>query len=664
MFRRLVLLIGFFVIALPMSAQLDTNDFRWDFADLAFSYPASWDEPFAVQRFGIESVIFAESDTRDAERDPEIPFVVFALQPDVDTDVNTILQEKMTELELQSDVTIASTLLDQPATWTQGHSRDESFFGMGMSTALGDQILSVVGRSPSEQTAQFQYIFDVVTRSLVKGGEFGQVVSFGIVWDNSALVYDGNTAFTDLRAIAIDEPSQSVYALDDSLGLLRFDSLSGRLESIIQNIEFVSPNTIAIGIDQTIYVGDSSCRCVHVYRDGIWEDALDGFSEDAPFSILATTDGNFYATDSNDALGFVRRFNAEGTTNLFSEEPLEDQPLLFSADGELQLFNQNTDQILALDGIGFTLVATLDIESSPQYIQQASDGTYVLADGDIIELYTPDSLLIDSVDINDYSLGSIIRGFALGRDNTLYIASIGDDVGEVLALSQRVSDISQGLQILAPYRNSRGFLNADNPEDIWLIDGTRGDILSLFVQGSSSLSDFDFSMTLIAPDGTELITIDESMNGQSDLSRGFLDYELPDTGFYEIHVNHLFSQGNYDITQVALEQFTLNPTRTTVWGELSDSYSQEMWVFEATAGTTVTLTLRASDPNQLDPYIILYDAQYNLLGQNDDADDSQLGNSAQIERITLSRNGLYYVDALRLTGEGKYSLTVDVVEPE
>jgi len=664
MFRRLVLIIGFFVIALPVSAQLDTNDFRWDFADLAFSYPASWDEPFPVQRFGVESLIFAESDTRSPEREPEVPFIVFALQPALDTDMNTILEEQITELDIQSAITIPATLLDQPASWTQGNSRDGTFFGIGISSQIDDQILSIVGHSPSEQTAQLQYIFDMVTRSLVQGAEFGEFVSFGTVWDNSATVIDGDTAFIDLRAIVVDESNQSVYALDGMLGLLRFDSLSGRLESIIQNDEFISPNTITIGIDQTIYVGDSACRCVHVYRDGGWQEPLGGFSAGAPLSILATSDGNFYATDANESLGFVRRFNAEGTTNLFSEEPLIEQPILFSDDGELHLYNQDTDEVLVLDGIGFTLITTLDIESFPQYVQVASDGTYILADEETIELYTSESLLIDSLDIVDFSLGSTIRGIDVGSDNTLYIAVVADGVGEVLALSQRVNDFSTGLQTLAPYRVSSGFLDEDNTQDIWLIDGTRDDILSLFVRGYSSLSDFEFSMTLIAPDGTELITIDEDTIEQPELSRGFQDYVLPDTGFYEVHINQNFSQGNYDITQVALEQFVLNPDITIVWGELNESYSQEMWVFEATAGTTVTLTLEASDSTRLDPLMLFFDSQFNLLGQNDDAENTQLGNSAQIPQITLSRNGVYYVDALRLDGAGKYSLTVEVVEPE
>ena len=663
MFRRLVLLIGLFSIVLPIAAQLDTDDYHWELADIAFSYPAAWDEPFPVQRFGVESLILAESDTRSPDRAPEVPFIVFALQSATDTDLNTILEAQITALDIQSDVTIPTTLLEQSALWTQGNSRDDAFFGIGMSLQMGNNILSIVGRSPSEERGQFQYIFDLLLRSLVEGSDFGDYVPFGIIWDNSAGLYDGDTAFTDLRTIALDEPNQALYAFDDNLGLLQFDLLSGRLESIIANIEFVSPNSIAIGADNTIYLGDSACPCIHVYRDGEWQDPLTGFSLDAPYSIVASPDGNLYATDFDGSLGFVRRFNAEGASNLFSEDPLEEQPILFSVGGILRLLNPSNGQILEWDGVGFTSITSLDIDSTPQYVQVAGDGTYILAGGSTIDLYTADSLLIDTLDINDYSLGSVIRGFAMGSDNALYIATIGDDLGEVLALSQRVADVSTGLQTLAPYRVSSGFLSENNTEDIWLVNGVASDVMSLFVQGFSNLSDFQFSMTLIAPDGTELITIDTDTDGQS-LSRGFRDYELPDTGFYEIHINQLFSQGNYTLTQVTTEQFVLNPDLTVVWGELNESHSQEMWAFEATSGTTVTITLQASDSTQLDPYMTVYDSQYNLVAQNDDAADSQLGNSAQIPQITLSRNGLYYIDALRLDGAGKYSLTVEVVEPE
>jgi hypothetical protein len=664
MFQRLVLLIGLFSIVLPLSAQLDVDEFRWDLADLAFSYPASWDEPFAVQRFGVESVFLAESDSRDPERAPEVPIITLTLRPAEEADISTVLQEQLAELDLQSATTIPTTLLDEPAVWTRGNSRDGLFFGMGISLQLKGNILSIVGRVPSEQTTQFQYIFDVLTRSLVQGGDFGDFVPFGIIWNNSAGLHDGDTAFTDLRAIALDEPNQHLYALDSVLGVLQFDLLSGRLEAIIQNIEFVSPNAIAISPDNTMYIADSACRCIHVYDDNEWQDPLTGFAVGAPVSILTTSGGNLYATDSTETLGFVRQYNAEGTSNLFSEDPLEEQPILFSIDGVLHILNQSTDQILALDGIGFTLTLTLDVDSVLQYIQVASDGTYIIADDAIIDLYTPDSLLIDTLDINDYSLGSIIRGLVVGSDDTIYIATIGDNVGEVLALSQRVDEVSIGLQTLAPYRMSSGFLNENNTEDIWLLEGTAGEIMSLFVQGYSELSDFQYSMTLIAPDKTEIVTIDEDRDRQPELSRGVKDYELSDTGLYEVRINHLFSQGSYDITLITTKQFTLDSDVITVWGELSESYSQEMWAFEATAGTTVTITVKASNSTQLDPHMTLYDSQYNLLAQNDDAEDTQLGNSAQIQQITLSRTGLYYVDALRLDGEGKYSLTVEIVEPE
>jgi hypothetical protein len=664
MFRRLLLLIGLFIITFPLLAQFDTADYRWDLIDVAFSYPVSWDEPFPVQRFGVESLILAESDTRNPERAPEIPLIILALHPAENTDITTILQERIAEIDIQPSITIPANLLDQSAMWAQGNSRDGAFFGIGMSLEFGDNNLSIVGRSPSEQTAQLKTIFDILTRSLVQGKDFGEFVPFGIVWDNSAGIRDGKSAFTDLRAIALDEPNQALYALDDTLGLLRFDSLSGRLEAIISNIEFNTPSSIAISTDNTVYIGDSACRCIHVYHNREWQDPLTGFSVDAPLSILTTPDGNLYATDSNDTIAFIRRYNAEGTTNLFSEEPLDEQPMLFSIDGILRLFSSSNGQVLELDGIGFTPVSTLDFESSPQSIHVASDGTIVIADGSTIDLTTADSLLIDTLDINDYSLGSIIRGFVVGSDNTLYVATIGDDVGEVLALSQRVPDVSMGLQMLAPYRISAGFLNDDNPQDIWLIDGSAGDVLSLFVQGGSELSDFRFGMTFIAPDGTEIFTSDSDTNRQPSLSRGFQDYILPDTGLYEVHINHLFSQGSYEVTQVTIEQFTLNPDMTTVWGELSESYSQEMWAFEATAGTTVTITVEASVPTQLDPQVYFFDSQYNLLAQNDDAEDTQLGNTAQIRQVTLSRDGLYYIDTLRLDGDGKYSLTIEIVEPE
>lgn len=664
MVRRLLYLITLFISTISLTAQLDTADFRWDFADLAFSYPAYWDDPFAVQQFGIESVLIAESGARDPDRTPETPIIIMALTPITDdTTPESILLQRLADFGMQSAVTIPTDLLNQVGVYARGSSSDETLFGIGVSIPFEDNILTIIGRTASDHSESFEYAFDIVTRSLVQGQEFGNYVPFGLVWDNSADILDNETAFLDLRALALDETNQALYALDSGLGVLRFDRVSGQLEAIIPNIEFVTPTTLSIGTSQTVYVGDIGCRCIHVYQDNEWQETFDGFAEASPFSIATTTDGTLYATDSDGVNIFVRRYSPEGTSNLFSEEPLSTQPILFIMDEQLHFLDGDTNEIYQLDGVGFALVTMLNADIIIEQINVTPDGTFVIVQEEFIDLYTFDSLLIDTIDINDYSVGSFITGLAVGADSTLYVATQDENVGEVLALSQRVRDTQIGLQMLAPYRTSGGFLNEDNPEDIWLIEGEADEVLSLFVHGESNLGDFRYSMSFFAPDGTEIVTIEDDTDQPSPLDRGFQDLILPDTGIYEVHINHIFSQGSYDITPVTVKQIELQPDTTELWGELSESYGQEMWAFEAPAGTILTFTLEAAVPTELDPYMLLFDSRYNLLGQNDDAEDNQLGNSTQIANVTLPRNDVYYIDALTLSGNGKYRLTIEIVEP-
>lgn len=100
-------------------------------------------------------------------------------------------------------------------------------------------------------------------------------------------------------------------------------------------------------------------------------------------------------------------------------------------------------------------------------------------------------------------------------------------------------------------------------------------------------------------------------------------------------------------------------------GALSDSNPNDLYRFEGTAGSVVTITMKKiDDSSNLDPYLKLYDADGNLLAENDDATDVVEGLGfldSQIAQFTLPSDGSYVIEvsALFIPDNGDYSLLVE-----
>ena len=74
-----------------------------------------------------------------------------------------------------------------------------------------------------------------------------------------------------------------------------------------------------------------------------------------------------------------------------------------------------------------------------------------------------------------------------------------------------------------------------------------------------------------------------------------------------------------------------------------DSVASDPWKLEVTNGTRVTVTLSAGEGSALDPYLVLYDASFKVIGENDDNADL---NSA-LSGARLAEPGIYWITAGR-----------------
>ncbi len=125
-----------------------------------------------------------------------------------------------------------------------------------------------------------------------------------------------------------------------------------------------------------------------------------------------------------------------------------------------------------------------------------------------------------------------------------------------------------------------------------------------------------------------------------------------------------------DATAEVIEE---DPAQTISYGEavtgsINDANPEDDYLFQAVANDTIRISMAAAPGSQLDTFIELYDADDNLISQNDDILPGQNRNS--ILQTTLPEDGTYRIRATRYTGEtapisaGPYELALEFIEPE
>jgi len=83
------------------------------------------------------------------------------------------------------------------------------------------------------------------------------------------------------------------------------------------------------------------------------------------------------------------------------------------------------------------------------------------------------------------------------------------------------------------------------------------------------------------------------------------------------------------------------------------------WYFDADAGQYVSIRVDAVDPDDLDPYMELYDEEGVYLTHDDDGGD---GTNVWLAEYRLDDGGTYYIYVSAYEGSGDYDLTVELAD--
>jgi hypothetical protein len=663
-----LILVGLLLFMLPTSAQGTFAEYGWQAGDLALRYPSAWDAPATTQRNGNEALLLAQAFASAADvRPPAIPFITLVVAPAVSDgpDVYTRLEQELASVNIRASGPRPSTLLGGTAIATQGSSADGAFFGVGRAGRIpGERVLLVYGRAPAERQDAFMATFNAIVGSIASGSStVTDAPEYGVLWHTESLPSDGPDAFINLRALAL--AADGLYAADLVAGVLRFDTLTGARIETIPFADFnVMPQDIALG-EGTLYVADSACGCVRVWRDGSWHEPLADFGFDAPQSV-AFVAGTLYATDFTENGPTIRAFTGADMATIDLAQVTGIQPQLVA--------DAANKRLLVVTSEGGVLTPNAENTLTPIYelaLSQMQVNDMVLAaDGHLLVATQTQALLIfDEAGQLSRRVGRIANGLplpgeiltpmgvAVDEAGTIFWADSSGGYGNVTAMSLAVEPGRVGATMLRPDLPVQGTLSNAVSQQAWRFEASAGDTITLTAVADVMRSPMlNLAVRVLGPNGDEIAFNDDHgttmlFNPQDAL----LSLRVDVSGQYVVAVNSVSGEGRYTLgTNVAT---LLMPDTTAATGRLRDAIPLQNWQFNGQAGQQVTVTMLATSGN-LDPRLRLLGPDGSILMENDDARDPALGRNAQLDAVTLPADGLYIIEAARFGGEGRYTLQI------
>ncbi len=691
--RTLLILLVLALFTLSTLAQdAPPVPYTWDLAGVTFLYPSDWDEPLPEEEGEIPTLQLAEAlvDTPEI-RPPSIPQITFSLFFGADTttgDFSPALQTALGAADLQASAAPTPiTLLNRDGQEIVGASSDGQFYGIGQAVAISDDlVLVVVGRTLEAQRESFERVYDLVTSSLASSTgaapegieDFTEepddediTTAYGVLWRTQRTFDQGEDAFLNLIGLTY-AANDRVYSYDYDLGLVQIDAQTGNVLGIFPNENIEEPTALAADANGVVYLSDIICGCIYVFDPaGSWRDApIGNLGENALQSITVTPDGRIFGT-GEDEEGFITVVVLQNGTlqqTITLPEEVFSAPLLvtdrtgralaITQDGDgvvLSLENNAATPVYTLDAVAeFVLAAAVDLNNN-FVLATDSDGVIIVdTQGNIIDQPAP-------LSIEDPLPGEVVypTGVAVSPAGTLYVADSDGQFGAVIAFSTNVPQGQVGASELLADVPVQGTLTLETPSQSWTFQGTAGQRVTISAADGGASGELDVAVRLIAPDGSEEAFNDDQegidLFNQTDAQ--IVNHPLAQSGAYTIQVESADGEGTYQLALSETRAFTLENNSATLQGTLDDINVAQRWQFQAQGGETLDMTLVTTD-GDLDPLLRVVSPQGEVIAENDDAEEEDMGTDSQLVGVMLPEAGTYLLEAARFDGVGSYTLTI------
>jgi len=501
---------------------------------------------------------------------------------------------------------------------------------------------------------------------MVNGQDDVTTGAYGVLWHTLGSSADSQP-FVELTGLAYLEPG-ILFTVDRDLGVLKFDAFTGALVETIPNAFISKPSDVAVDAVGRLYVSDLDCSCIFILNpDSTWQaDTISGFGEAAPMHIAVSSGGVLYATDvAVDGAVIIKTFASDAQMSTEFNTDLSSQPHLLFNDSNVLLVLDDDGRVFALSDEGLRFAyAVADMPVSVNAVAvDGNNNLFLATQSRGLVIYDTNGAVIGRagrIAAGFPIAGEVVspRGVAVSADGTVYLADSDGTFGAVTAFvraSGRTTGTALDMDVAV-----MGFLNDESPSQDWHFDATRGQRVTISAIANNEDEQLDVALRIITPVGEEEAFNDDHRG--SDLVDQF-DARLPDhifafDGEYTIRVELIAGEGTYSLGITQPRPFQLAAGNVTLLnGEISDIFPTQQWVFQGRAGQVFTITMQAQN-DDLDTIIRLLDPQNNVIAENDDAFDPELGFNSQLVQVTLPTDGAYTIEAARFSGQGAYSLVI------
>ncbi len=226
-----------------------------------------------------------------------------------------------------------------------------------------------------------------------------------------------------------------------------------------------------------------------------------------------------------------------------------------------------------------------------------------------------------------------------------------------------------------------GTISNDVYEYRYLFEAQAGDVISIFMRATDRRQGLDGYLTLLAPNGAQLV-VNDDFNSLQGYDPGIADYAIPADGTYTIVASRFngvagTSSGDFELVLTVTDATVATPEPTAsadfteipiaygdrAEGEITNNTPVVAYQFVAQAGDVIGIQVNMLS-GTLDPQVVLFSPNGAEIALNDD--DPLGGFNAYLRDFVIPETGVYTIWATRFnrdvgTSFGRYELLLQRV---